>query len=397
MANGLRRWGMLAAAVLASPPLFAAAPVPGVETEATAEPTDSVARLEAVLAEDDSRPDRWRAVVLALMYRDAAGDRVRAAETARRGLERLPGSAEIIALNARSLLHLGDLGGAAAEAGRAMAVDATAAEAYRVLGEVHLLEWRLDDARDALERAAGLAPFDPDPFRLLAGLYERTKQYPLAADHWEVIESRIRRGDDPAPEGERVATGRTALLRAMGARTPFAVDGRSVSTTVPMRRSRSGQWLVKARVNGGPEEWFDVDTGSEAVLISVPLMRKLNVAVISTSSVTGIGGRAATGRTVILDSLRIGEFTVRNVPAEVLDRLPGQGRTSAGSLGQAFLREFVVTMDFPRGTFSLALPRRVRDAEPEAADERQRKIKYTVPMRYPTVTEGYWEDSERIP
>ncbi|MBI4161617.1 MAG: hypothetical protein HY509_04140, partial [Acidobacteria bacterium] len=76
---------------------------------------------------------------------------------------------------------------------------------------------------------------------------------------------------------------------------------------------------------------------------------------------------------------------------------PGQGRTAAGSLGQAFLREFVVTMDFPREAFSLALPRRARDADPEAGDERQRKIKYTVPMRYPTVTEGYWEDSERIP
>ncbi len=360
--------------------------------------SDPVGRAAAALAEDGSQPERWRSLVFSLMSRDDPGDRREAVEVAREAEERFPTSSEVVSIHARALVFLGEFDDASATARRAISLKESNAEAHIALGEVHLAEWRLDAAQTELERAAALSFTQPDPFFLLASLYARRKLYPLAADNLEIY-YRIMKGDKmpfrrPGASGE----GKIGVWRAMGGRTPFVVEGDAVATTVSMHRAKSGLYLVKVKPNGGKGEWFDIDSGSESVLISHSLMRKLGLETISTTSVTGIGGKVVRSRTAILDSLTLGDFTIRNIPVEVMESFPKhKGKSVSGRIGQSFLREFIVTMNFPARTFTLELPRRQLQDQAEGKGRRRPSLKHTIPMRYPSITMGTWEEAETVP
>lgn len=360
--------------------------------------SDPVGRAAAALAEDGSQPERWRSLVFSLMSRDDPGDRREAVEVAREAEERFPTSSEVVSIRARALVFLGEFEEGSATARRAISLKESNAEAHVALGEVYLAEWRLDDAQRELERAAALSSTQPDAYFLLASLFARRKLYPLAADNLEIY-NRIMKGDQtPFRRLGTSKEGKVGVWRAMGGRTPFAVDGDAVATTVPMHRAKSGLHLVKVKPNGGKREWFDIDSGSESLLISQSLMRKLGLKEISTTLVTGIGGKVVRSRTAILDSLTLGDFTIRNIPVEVMESFPKhKGKAVSGRIGQSFLREFIVTMNFPGKTFTLELPRRQLQNQPEGKGRGRPSLKHRIPMWYPSITMGTWEEAVTVP
>jgi hypothetical protein len=127
-------------------------------------------------------------------------------------------------------------------------------------------------------------------------------------------------------------------------------------------------------------------------------MRKLGLKEISRTAVTGIGGRVVSSSTAILETLTVGEFTIRNIPVEVIDRFPEhKGKPVNGSIGQALLREFIVTMNYPAATFSLELPRRRLFSDAPSGEFMVRSMKHILKMRYPSITVARWGEAGEFP
>ena len=379
--------------------VFLLAAYPASTQEIPPPPAGRVERAETLLRQDDSHLARWQSMVFALMERDGPGDRARAVDVAEEATRKFPVASEAWSLKARAQLFHGRFRKAGEDARAALEIRQANPEALQVLGEVLLGQGHLDEAREVLTGSSRLGPIAIESFVLLASLYEREKLYPMAADSLETYLERRPKSPSEFSRGEDPRVGKLQLLRAMGPRTPFSIDGDATSTTVSIESTRGGIYLVRVKPNGKKARWFDIDSGSDGILISRSLQRRLNLKTVSENPVTGIGGRVVQAHSAILDSLTIGDITVRNLPVQVLDRFPKHKEHRVdGSLGQPFLREFIVTMDFPAETLTLDLPRRsqARSLDRSAGPGR-RAVKYTVPMRYPSITLGTWDGGKDIP
>ena len=74
--------------------------------------------------------------------------------------------------------------------------------------------------------------------------------------------------------------------------------------------------VVRARVNGAREQDFVVDTGSESTVLTRPTAQRLGVLPITQALSAGVGDVGLRGLQLArIDSLEIGEFKMRNVPA----------------------------------------------------------------------------------
>jgi predicted aspartyl protease len=109
--------------------------------------------------------------------------------------------------------------------------------------------------------------------------------------------------------------------------------------------------VVRVRVNASDEVNFLIDTGASEIVLDPDFAKMVGAKTFG--SVTGIfagGNQAATvqGR---IDSLTLGDFTVRNVPVSVLDTKgftgAAGGRRIDGILGTQVLSLFVSTLDYP--------------------------------------------------
>jgi hypothetical protein len=127
--------------------------------------------------------------------------------------------------------------------------------------------------------------------------------------------------------------------------------------SVPFRLAAAKPLIVvPARANGEGPFSFALDTGASRSFLSPELARRLGVATVEERAATGAGGavRVSAGR---LTSLAVGGASVRDHAIAVGDFLPAIG-TAAGAeldgiIGYNFLREFQVTIDYPRARLEL--------------------------------------------
>jgi len=74
-------------------------------------------------------------------------------------------------------------------------------------------------------------------------------------------------------------------------------------------------------VNGAPSEWMMLDSGSPLVFLSPQLADRLGVKALSETQYGGLGESGLQDSAwVLLQELKVGPFTVRNVPAVLLNR-----------------------------------------------------------------------------
>lgn len=113
--------------------------------------------------------------------------------------------------------------------------------------------------------------------------------------------------------------------------------------------------VIKARINGGAEAKFIVDTGASQSVIDKTAAASLGSHPVSTFSVTA-GSKAVPLSYTKLPTLAIGDITLFDIPVLVTD-LSNIGEKPAGLIGANILRRFLVTIDYDEKKLTLADPR----------------------------------------
>ena len=136
----------------------------------------------------------------------------------------------------------------------------------------------------------------------------------------------------------------------------MSCDGDGESTRVKFLRTDPLP-LVSVRVNGGDEVTFFIDTGGSEVALDTEFARELDVPQFGAVQGTFSGGQHAEVHQGRIDSLTLGDWTVRNLPVAILPlRQLSQGlgaKQIDGVIGTTFFYHFLATLDFPNGELVL--------------------------------------------
>jgi hypothetical protein len=219
------------------------------------------------------------------------------------------------------------------------------------LGRVALLSNRLVDAESWLKKASALRPGDTDPKVMLAEVYYRRDDFEKAAAALS--------GIDVGANSLIVSqypTLNVAKLQSFKGQVPYELRGDGQSTRVKFLRTDPLP-LVSVRVNGGREVTFFIDTGGSEVALDTAFAQELDVAQFGAVQGTFSGGQHAEVHQGRIDSLTLGDWTVRNLPVAILPlRQLSQGlgaKQIDGVIGTTLFYHFLATLDFQNGELVL--------------------------------------------
>src|SRR6185312_9238305 len=177
------------------------------------------------------------------------------------------------------------------------------------LGRIALLSNHLDDARNWLERAIALRPGDTDPKVMLAEVYYRRDDFEQAAAALDGVDVSA----NPLVISQ-YPTLNVAKLQSFKGQTPYEVRGDGQSTRLKFLRTDPLP-LVSVRVNGGDEVTFFIDTGGSEVALDTEFAKELGLPQFGDVQGTFSGGQNAKVQQTRIDSLALGDWTVKNLPA----------------------------------------------------------------------------------
>jgi Aspartyl protease/Tetratricopeptide repeat len=221
------------------------------------------------------------------------------------------------------------------------------------LGRIALLSNRLDDAQKWLEKAITLQPGETDPKITLAEVFYRRDDFQRAAaalNGVDVSSNKLIR--------EQYPTLNVAMLESFKGQRPYELHGNGTSTRVKFVRTDPLP-LVNVRVNDGKEVTFFIDTGGSEVALDTEFARELGVPQFGAVQGTFSGGQHTQVDLGRIESLTVGNWTVKNVPTAMLPlRQLSEGlgvKQINGILGTTLFYHFLATMDYPRGELVLRL------------------------------------------
>ncbi len=219
------------------------------------------------------------------------------------------------------------------------------------LGRVALLANQLDDAQKWLEQALALKPGNADAKVLLAeALYRRDdfQQAAAALNGVDVGANKLIIDQYP--------TLNVAKLESFKGQTPYDVQGDGQTTRLKFLKSEPLP-LVSVRVNGGDAVTFFIDTGGSEVALDTEFAKELGLPRFGEVQGTFAGGEHADVGQSRIDSLALGDWTVKNLPVATLPlRQLSDGfgvKRIDGVLGTTLFYHFLATLDYPRGELVL--------------------------------------------
>jgi hypothetical protein len=203
------------------------------------------------------------------------------------------------------------------------------------LGRVQLLRNSLPEAEAWLKKARELKPEEKEPQALLGEALYRRDHYSAAAPFFESL-------------GQKA---KAEKLRAFQDRTPFLIEsGPEVSSLPFVVTDPLPQ--IKVTVNGR-EGTFLIDTGAWELHVMPAFAEKCGLKPLAATD-TGVyaGGRTASNANSVADSVRLGDFSLRNVPI-VIPQGPRGPFQVDGIVGTVVLYHFLFTLDYPEGRLIL--------------------------------------------
>jgi len=242
------------------------------------------------------------------------------------------------------------------------------------LGRIALLSNRLNDAQKWLEKAIALKPNDTDPKVMLSQAFYRRDNFPKAAaalKDVDVSSNKLIR--------EQYPTLNVAMLESFKGQTPYELHGNGTSIRVKFVRTDPLP-IVNVRVNGGREVTFFIDTGGSEVTLDTDFAKELGVPQFGAMQGTFSGGQHAEVGLGRVDSVTLGDWTVKNVPTATLPlRQLSEGfgvKQLDGIIGTTLFYHFLTTMDYPHGELVL----RRKDAQNLEAFKKSPGKKVMVPI-----------------
>jgi Aspartyl protease/Tetratricopeptide repeat len=219
------------------------------------------------------------------------------------------------------------------------------------LGRIALLSNRLDDAERWFKRAVELRPDDADPKVMLAEAYYRRDDFANAVAALNGVDV----GINPLVAAQ-YPTLNVAKLQSFKGQTPYEVHGDGQITRLKFLRTDPLP-LITVRVNGGDEVTFFIDTGGSEVALDADFAKELGVPLFGTVQGTFSGGQHAEVQQGRIESLTVGDWTVKNLPVVMLPlRQLSEGlgaKQIDGIIGTTLFYHFLATLDFPRGELVL--------------------------------------------
>ena len=219
------------------------------------------------------------------------------------------------------------------------------------LGRIALLSNRLDDAQKWLEKAIALRPNETDPKVMLAQAFYRRDDFQKATaalNGVDVSSNKLIR--------EQYPTLNVAKLESFKGQTPYELHGSGTSTRLKFVKSDPLP-VVNVRINGGEDVTFFIDTGVSEVALDTEFANELGVRQFGAIQGTFSGGQHAEVHQGRIESLTVGDWTVKNLPTAILplrqlSKDLGVKRID-GAIGTTLFYHFLATMDYPRGELVL--------------------------------------------
>jgi hypothetical protein len=219
------------------------------------------------------------------------------------------------------------------------------------LGRIALLSNRLNEAQKWLEKAKILQPHDTDAKVMLAEVFYRRDDFQKAAASLKGIDVSSNK-----LISEQYPTLNVAKLESFKGQKPYDLHGDGESTRLKFVRTDPLP-IVNVRVNGGDEVTFFIDTGGSEVALDTDFAKELGVPQFGSVQGTFSGGQHAEVQQGRIESLTVGGWTVKNLPAVMLPlRQLSEGlgvKQINGIIGTTLFYHFLATMDYPRGELVL--------------------------------------------
>ncbi|CAG0937075.1 hypothetical protein TFLX_05981 [Thermoflexales bacterium] len=228
------------------------------------------------------------------------------------------------------------------------------------LGAIALLSNRLDDAQKWLTRATELKGSGSWSRRALGGLTQRllnpTEQTP------EALLGQVFYLRDDYPAAARLL--RTTAWKTQAKKLesfshvrPYSIESQAeivhikFSLTDPLP-------VVQVCVNGSQPVNFFIDTGGAEVIIDTEFAHEIGATQFGAERGFFGGGKIAGFQHGRINSLRLGELSVKHIPVTVMDvrRFSDPvfgGQRVDGIIGTFFLYHFLATLDYPAGELIL--------------------------------------------
>jgi hypothetical protein len=208
------------------------------------------------------------------------------------------------------------------------------------LGYLALLCNRLDDAQKWLEKALELSPATMPAKHLLAEVFYRRDNFQRAAPLLREV-------------------GREAMakkLESFQGSKPYDVQAASPETLLKFVATDPLP-LLRVRVNGSKEVNFFIDTGAAEVVLDTQFAKQVGAKIYGDETGRFAGGRRAAYQHGRVDSLKLADVTLSNLPVHIMDtrRFAGVfgGKRVDGIIGTILLRHFISTIDYPGGRLLL--------------------------------------------
>jgi predicted aspartyl protease len=219
------------------------------------------------------------------------------------------------------------------------------------LGRIALLSNRLDDAQKWLEKAITLQPENADPKVMLAEAFYRRDDFQKAA----AALNGVNVGSNKLIR-EQYPTLNVPMLESFKGQTPYELKGNGTNTRVKFVRTDPLP-IVNVRVNDGKEVTFFIDTGGSEVTLDTEFAKELGVPHFGEVEGTFSGGQHTQVQLGRIESLIVGDWTVKNVPTAMLPlRQLSEGlgvKQINGVIGTTLFYHFLATMDYPQGELVL--------------------------------------------
>ncbi len=234
------------------------------------------------------------------------------------------------------------------------------------LGYLALLSNRLDEAHHWLTKSLELNPGDPTPSSLLAEVFTRRDDFGRAAPLLRTI-------------GQEA---KAKQLESFKTEAPYQIEAQAPVTSLKFVMTDPLP-VVKVRVNGKDPVNFFIDTGGAEIILDPEFAQEVGVTKFGSETGTYGGGKKAGFEFGRVDSVTLGEFTVKNVPVHLLAvRRFSQpvfgGKRVDGIIGTVLFYHFLATLDYPNG--ELVLRRKSTGSQGDFAKEADQGRTVSVPF-----------------
>jgi predicted aspartyl protease len=255
--------------------------------------------------------------------------------------------------------------------------DAKNVAALERLGTIALWENRHENAerhlKSAIECSSGLRrfwPFNLERKARLGMIYYRADRFSDAARLFAEAAGPFAFGPF------RALRALSRQLALFGEKPPYAIEGPDQTrvdfvVTDPLP-------VMEVCVNGRQPVLLNLDTGGSEIILDADFAKEIGAEIAGTVSGEFAGAKKATLGLGKVDSIRLGEFIVRDVPIHALDMegISAEfGMDIKGTIGTRLLMHFLSTIDYANGALVLrrAMPEYSRRRD-EAAEAKAVKV-----------------------